>query len=110
MALIVGLLKRLASPGILTSMIVALGLVHLPHGDPFASLSEGRSYELAAIYLACAVLLLLLGYLLPFYLRLAATPGVSALPLGTLSTSGAGTVRTFRYAPAGHGARPQPCC
>jgi putative oxidoreductase len=61
MALIVGLLSRLASLGIMTNMIVALGMVHLPHGDPFVSKSGGRSYELAAVYLACAVLFLLLG-------------------------------------------------
>ena len=61
MALIVGLLTRLASLGIATNMIVALGMVHLPHGDPFVGKPGGRSYELAAVYLACAVLLLLLG-------------------------------------------------
>jgi putative oxidoreductase len=61
MALAVGLLTRLASLGIATNMIVALGMVHLPHGDPFVSTTGGRSYELAAIYLACAVLLLLVG-------------------------------------------------
>ena len=61
MALIVGLLTRLATLGIATNMVVALGMVHLPHGDPFVSKTGGRSYELAAIYLACAILLLLLG-------------------------------------------------
>ena len=61
MALIVGLLTRLASLGIATTMIVALCMVHLPHGDPFVSKTGGRSYELAAVYLACAVLFLLLG-------------------------------------------------
>ena len=40
MALIVGLLTRLASLGIATNMIVALGMVHLPHGDPFVSKRE----------------------------------------------------------------------
>ena len=33
MALIVGLLTRLACLGIATNMIVALGMVHLPHGE-----------------------------------------------------------------------------
>jgi putative oxidoreductase len=61
MALIVGLLTRLASLGIATNMVVALAMVHLPHGDPFVSKAGGRSYELAAVYLACAVLFLLLG-------------------------------------------------
>ncbi len=60
MALIVGLLTRLASLGITTNMIVALAIVHLPQGDPFVS-KGGPSYELAAVYLACAILLLLLG-------------------------------------------------
>ena len=59
MALIVGLLTRLASLGIATNMIVALAIVHLPQGDPFVG--KGQSYELAAVYLACAILLLLLG-------------------------------------------------
>ena len=59
-ALIVGLLTRLASLGIATNMIVALALVHLPHGHPFVN-PKGPSYELPAIYLACAVMLLLLG-------------------------------------------------
>jgi putative oxidoreductase len=61
MALVVGLLTRLASLGIATNMIVALGMVHLPHGDPFVGKPGSRSYELAAVYLACAVLFLLLG-------------------------------------------------
>jgi putative oxidoreductase len=61
MALVVGLLTRLASLGIATNMIVALGMVHLPHGDPFVSKTGGRSFELAAVYLACAILFLLLG-------------------------------------------------
>jgi putative oxidoreductase len=61
MALIVGLLTRLASLGILSNMIVALAMVHLPHGDPFVGKPGGPSYELAAVYLACAALFVLLG-------------------------------------------------
>lgn len=61
MALIVGLLTRLASLGIMTNMIVAIGMVHLPSGDPFVGKPGGHSYELAAVYLACAVLFLILG-------------------------------------------------
>ena len=60
-ALIVGLLTRLASLGILSTMVVALAMVHLPHGDPFVGKPGGPSYELAAVYLACAVLFVLLG-------------------------------------------------
>jgi putative oxidoreductase len=60
-ALIAGLLTRLGALGIATTMIVALGIVHLPHGDPFVSKTGDPSYELAAVYLACAVLFLLLG-------------------------------------------------
>jgi putative oxidoreductase len=61
MALVVGLLTRLAALGITTNMVVALGMVHLPHGDPFVSPTGGRSFELAAIYLACALLFVILG-------------------------------------------------
>jgi putative oxidoreductase len=61
MALIVGLLTRLAALGIATNMVVALGMVHLPHGDPFVNPKGGPSFELAAVYLACAILFLLLG-------------------------------------------------
>jgi putative oxidoreductase len=60
-ALILGLLSRLASLGIASNMVVALGMVHLPHGDPFVSPTGGKSFELAAIYLACAILFLILG-------------------------------------------------
>ncbi len=59
MALIAGLLTRLASLGIATNMVVAIAVVHLPHGDPFVG--KGGSHELAAVYLACALLFLLLG-------------------------------------------------
>jgi putative oxidoreductase len=60
-ALILGFLTRLGSLGIATDMIVALSIVHLPHHDPFVNLKGGASFELAAIYLACAVLFLILG-------------------------------------------------
>lgn len=59
-ALIFGFLTRLASLGIASVMIVAITQVHLPHGDPFVG-KGGPAYELAAVYLACAVLFLLLG-------------------------------------------------
>jgi putative oxidoreductase len=60
MALIVGLLTRLASLGIAAVMIVAIGMVHVPMGHPFVS-RGGPSWELAAVYLACMILFLLLG-------------------------------------------------
>ena len=59
-ALIPGLLTRLASLGIASVMVVAIGMVHVPKGDPFVG-QGGPSWELAAVYLACAVLFLLLG-------------------------------------------------
>jgi putative oxidoreductase len=60
-ALILGLLTRLASLGIGAVMVVAVTVVHLPQGDPFVSTTGKASYELAAVYLACAVVLLILG-------------------------------------------------
>jgi putative oxidoreductase len=61
MALIVGLLTRLASLGIGSVMVVALATVHLPMGHPFVGKPGGPSYELPAVYLACAILFLILG-------------------------------------------------
>ena len=60
MALIVGLLTRLATLGITGVMVVALATVHLPMGHPFVS-QKGPSFELPAVYLACAILFFLLG-------------------------------------------------
>lgn len=60
LALIIGLLTRLASVGIACVMVVAIGLVHVPQGDPFVG-HGGPSWELAAVYLACAIVFLLLG-------------------------------------------------
>jgi putative oxidoreductase len=60
-ALVLGLLTRLASLGIAGVMSVALAAVHLRQGDPFVSRAGEPSYELAAVYLACAVLFLILG-------------------------------------------------
>jgi putative oxidoreductase len=59
-ALILGLLTRLASIGIASVMVVAISMVHVPQGDPFVG-QGGPSYELAAVYLACTILFLLLG-------------------------------------------------
>ena len=60
MALIVGLLTRLASLGITSVMVVALATVHLPKEHPFVA-QGGPSFELPAVYLACAILFLLMG-------------------------------------------------
>lgn len=60
LALILGLLMPLAAFGIACTMGVALGMVHLPHGDPFVS-QGGPSYELAAVYLSMMILLLTTG-------------------------------------------------
>lgn len=60
-ALILGLLTPLAALGIGGTMSVAIGLVHLPMHHPFVSSAPGPSYELPAMYLAAAILLLLIG-------------------------------------------------
>jgi putative oxidoreductase len=59
-ALIVGLLTPLAALGIAGTMSVAIGMVHLRAGHPFVAVGR-PSYELAAVYLAAAILLLLVG-------------------------------------------------
>jgi putative oxidoreductase len=60
--LIPGLLTRVASLGIAATMAVAAGMAHIAAGDPFvASKPGGPSYELAAVYLMCALLFLLAG-------------------------------------------------
>jgi putative oxidoreductase len=61
LALVVGLLTPLASFGIACTMIVAVGLVHVPNGHPFVGKPGGPSFELAAVYLAAAVAFLLVG-------------------------------------------------
>ncbi len=61
MALIAGLLTRLGALGIAVNMVVALAIVHLPKGQPFVASPGEPSFELPAIYLACALLLLLIG-------------------------------------------------
>ena len=62
-ALILGLLTPLASLGLAGTMAAAIGMVHVPKGDPFVSPPgwKGGSWELAAVYLAAVVLLLLAG-------------------------------------------------
>lgn len=61
LALIAGLLTRLASLGITSVMVVALATVHLPMGHPFVGQPGGPSFELPAIYLACAIMFFILG-------------------------------------------------
>ena len=60
LAWILGLLTPMASFGILCTMMVAAGMVHIPKGDPFVG-KGGPSWELAAVYFSVALLLLLLG-------------------------------------------------
>lgn len=58
---IAGLLTPLAALGVLATMTVAF-LFHFGQGDPFvASGPGGASYELALVYWAVALLLMLLG-------------------------------------------------
>ncbi len=59
--LILGLLTPLASFFLACTIIVAVGMVHLPNNDPFVSPTGGRSWELAAGYLAAALAVLLAG-------------------------------------------------
>ena len=61
LALILGLLTPLAGLGIACTMAVALATVHLPHGDPFVGQPGKPSFELAAGYLAAAILFILGG-------------------------------------------------
>ena len=65
-AWILGLLTPLFSLLLVGNMATALGMVHLKHGDPFVVVNlPGQpyqpSFELAAVYLSVALLLLLAG-------------------------------------------------
>jgi putative oxidoreductase len=61
-ALIVGFLTVLAALGIGCTMVAALAMVHIPHGDPFVASGPGQSsFELAAVYLAIMIMLILVG-------------------------------------------------
>ena len=42
-------------------MATAAAMVHIPKGDPFVNLKGGSSWELAAVYFAVAVAVLLVG-------------------------------------------------
>jgi putative oxidoreductase len=60
-ALLLGLLTPLGSLGIIGTMAGALFMVHIPHGDPFVNPKGGPSFELAAVYLAVALVFLCVG-------------------------------------------------
>jgi putative oxidoreductase len=61
MALMVGLLTPLAALGLAITMLVAIGMVHLPQGHAFVAKPPNPSYELAAAYLSAVVAILCLG-------------------------------------------------
>lgn len=60
-AWMLGLLTPLAALGIGCTMTVAVFMHSMVLHDPFVSLTGGRSYELATVYLCTAVLFLALG-------------------------------------------------
>jgi putative oxidoreductase len=62
LALVLGLLTPLAAVGIASTMIVALSMVHISAGHAFVAQGPGNpSWELAAVYLVNAILLILQG-------------------------------------------------
>ena len=63
LAWILGLLTPIASAGILCTMAFAVFGVHVAKGDPFVAGpgAKGGSYELALVYLAIALVLMLVG-------------------------------------------------
>lgn len=60
-AWILGFLTRLASLGILFTMIVAASLHTFVLHDPFVSMTGGHSSELAIVYLSISLILLVIG-------------------------------------------------
>jgi len=60
-ALILGLLTRLASLGLVCTMTVAVCMHAIVRGDPFVSSKGGMSYELALVYWSISLLFLALG-------------------------------------------------
>ncbi len=60
-ALILGLVTRLASLGLICTMTVAVYMHMIVRHDPFVSLTGGMSYEPAMGYLGVAILFLALG-------------------------------------------------
>ena len=61
LALMLGLLVPLAMFGLVCTMAVAIFTVHIPRGDAFVARGGGGSFELAALYLSVALLMILLG-------------------------------------------------
>ena len=61
LAWILGLLTPLASLGIGFTMAVAVFFHLVMRGDPFVAAGGGASYELAALYLCIALLVLAIG-------------------------------------------------
>jgi putative oxidoreductase len=60
-ALILGLVTRLASLGMMFTMLVATIFHAFIMGDPFVSKGGGGSYELAAVYFALSILFIVVG-------------------------------------------------
>lgn len=60
-AILLGLITPLAALALAGTMIAGLAMVHIPHHDPFVGKPGQQSFELAAIYLAASILLLLTG-------------------------------------------------
>jgi putative oxidoreductase len=61
LALLIGFLTPLASLGIGATMVVAIYMHAIMKGDPFVAKGGGGSYELAAIYLSLAILIIATG-------------------------------------------------
>ena len=60
-ALIIGLLTRLASLGLAFTMLIATLMHALVKGDPFVSMTGGSSFEPALGYLGMAILFIAMG-------------------------------------------------
>jgi putative oxidoreductase len=61
LALVLGLLARLGSLGIVCTMTVAVTMHAFMFGDPFVHPTGGRSFELPLTYLVVALLILIAG-------------------------------------------------
>jgi putative oxidoreductase len=59
--LVLGLLTPVAGFFVAVTMLTAIGMYHVPHGDPFVNPAGGGGWELAAAYLATALAMLLGG-------------------------------------------------